>query len=278
MKLYNEIVTPFNEEKEIDVEIFNELITQSLKKGNDKVIIFTPFGDGNLLSLNEIEALVNSIDIHIIDKVILYVQLKNNYEDNKIISFINRTNISSLLISPPLGSYSQNGLLLYLKGVLKKLKSKTIYLQNSPNTNQTCFHFQTLRKLIKTNHNLVGLYENSNDFSLINLLKQNFNSFEILVNEKNLDFALKKQIDGLISLNSFLFADSYQEVIADNSCGFKNKILIDYLSLAHEILYFSNNSTLMKAYLKRLGYRSMEARLPLIIEPSDEENIDLLLS
>jgi len=279
MKLINELVTPFNIQKEVDVEEFNHLLMQSLTNHNDYTIIFSYFGDGHLLSCDEMKLILSSIDDEYIDKIIFYFQLRNEELDNKIISIIQQSKIKYVLINPPLGYYyTQEGLFLYIKKIIKKLNSKRIILQNSPLNTKVSFHFHTLRKLIKTHKNLIGIYENSNDFSLLSLLKHHFPDFRILLNEININVALEKKLDGIVSLNSIIFGNDYQTIIDDYNHGFNNRILIDYLKLVHEILYFSNNSTLIKAYLKRLGYKSMETRLPLIITKADEENLDLLLS
>lgn len=279
MKLLNELVTPFNIQKEVDIDEFNHLLTQSLTNHNDYTIIFSYFGDGHLLSSDEMERIISSISSENLDKVIFYFQLRNEELDNRIIDILQHSKIKYVLINPPLGYYyTQEGLFLYLKKIIKKLHSKKIFLQNSPLNTKVSFHFHTLRKLIKIHPNLIGIYENSNDFSLLSLLKHHFPDFKILLNEININVALEKHLDGIVSLNSIVFGSDYQTIIDDYSHGFNNKILIDYLKLVHEILYFSNNSTLIKAYLKRLGYKSMETRLPLIITEADEENLDLLLS
>ncbi len=278
MKLINELITPFNEQKQIDIEEFNHLLNDALINGNDETIIFSDYGDGYLLSLEEIEALINSINKENIHHTIFYFQLKNLIEDEKIITILNKSNIETIIINPPYGYYNQTGLFLYLKAILKKLKCKQIILQDSPINNKVCFHFQTLRKLLKTNHNIIAIYENSLDISLIGLLKHNFPELKIYVNEKDLSLALSKHLDGIISVISITFGKDFLTIFEDQKCGFYNKILSDYLLLAHDILTFSNNSTLMKSYLRRLGYKSMEERLPLVKEKVDEENIDLLLS
>lgn len=279
MKVINELITPLKANGEIDIEVFRQMIRQSGNKKNDFQLIFSPLGDGSLLSSEEKQALLHGIDRADLSHIICYFQLENEEADNRMIRLLASAEIEYIMICPPLGySYNQNGLFLYVKNILKKLKEKKIILTNAPSSGAISFHFQTLKKLIRTYPNLIGLYENSNDLSLISLLEQNFPEFFLFVNEELFEHALKNHLTGIVSVNALVFGDDYQTVIEDYSHHFTNRFLIDYLKFVHEILSFSNNSTLFKAYMKRLGYPSMEVRLPLIIEKADMENLDLLLS
>ena len=58
MLLINELVTPFNNDKEIDIEMFNKLIDISILNKNDFQLIFSTVGDGLLMSLEEKKTLV----------------------------------------------------------------------------------------------------------------------------------------------------------------------------------------------------------------------------
>ena len=279
MEIINELVTPFNGDKEIDFDVFNKLIEKSQALDNTYQLIFSLIGDGPLLTLNEKISLVKSIKLEHIDKVIYYFQLENEEINNKTIHFLNNTEIKYIMICPQQGlNYNQNGLFLYVKNIIKKLKNKNIILHNSSLTTGVNFHFQTIKKLIRLFPNIIGLYENGKDFSLINILKNNFENFKIFLPEDLLEYALDNKIDGIVSISSLVFKDDLNTIIDDYNNNFKNTLLINYLLFVHEILSFSNNSTLFKAYLKRLGYISMEVRLPLVIEQSDIDNLDFLLS
>lgn len=278
MKIINELITPFNLEKEIDIDVFNKLIEKSHAEQNNYQLVFSTFGDGLLLTLEEKKALINSIKKEYLPNIIYYFQLENENMDSKTINFLNNSDLEYIMICPPLKiTYSQTGLYLYVKNIIKKLKNKKIILHNTSLNNCVNFHFQTIKKLIK-NNNLIGIYENGIDYSLIGLIQTNFPEFEIYVKENLIEYALDHHLSGIISLTSLLYNEDIISVIDDYSNDFKNTLLINYILFVHEILSFSNNSTLFKAYLKRLGYPSMEVRLPLIIEQADIDNLDFLLS
>lgn len=279
MDLINEMVTPLDENREIDIPTLNRMVEACFSNHCDYTVLFSVTGDGPLLTYLEKEAILNSLNPEVLPRIFIYFQLENEAEDARFISLINRCPAEYVLVNPPLGySYSQNGLFLYLRNILKKLRKKKVVLVNSPSSNPVCFHFQTLKKLIKAHPNLIGLYENSIDYSLLALLKQHFPTFKIYLNEKHIEKALKLQLDGIVSPSSLIFGEEYRTVIEDYRYRFTNRLLLDYLLLAHEILLFCNNSTLLKTYLKRKGYPSMEVRPPLIIEPGESDNLDLLLS
>ena len=175
-------------------------------------------------------------------------------------------------------NYTQEGLYLYIKKIINLLKNKYIILHNSQLNNNINFHFSTISKLIKNNKNIIALYEEGVDYSLINLIKNKYKDFKIFVNENLIEYCLDNNLNGIVSLTSLVLNDDLITIIDDYNHHFKNNLLLNYFLFVHEILSFSNNSTLIKAYLKKLGYQSMDVRLPLLIEKSDIENLDFLLS
>ena len=275
MKVITELITPFNK-KEIDFVSFNKFIETN---NNDYILIFSNYGEGNSLSLEEKKSLINSINKTSINKIIYYLQLNNYSLDNQEINLINNSNINYVMISPINNyNYTQDGLYLYIKNIIKKLKNKFIILHNLNLNNNINFHFSTISKLIKNNKNIIALYEEGVDYSLINLIKNKYKDFKIFVNENLIEYCLDHSLNGIISLSSLILNDDLTTIIDDYNHHFKNTLLINYFLFVHEILSFSNNSTLIKAYLKKLGYQSMDVRLPLLIEKSDIENLDFLLS
>lgn len=275
MKIITELITPFNK-KEIDYVSFNKFIETN---NNDYILIFSNYGEGNFLSLEEKKSLINSINNSYINKIIYYLQLNNYSLDNQEINLINNSNIKYVMLSPIKNyNYTQEGLYLYIKKIINQLKNKYIILHNSQLNNNINFHFSTISKLIKNNKNIIALYEEGVDYSLINLIKDKYKNIKLFVNENLIEYCLDNNLNGIVSLTSLVLNDDLITIIDDYNHHFKNNLLINYFLFVHEILSFSNNSTLIKAYLKKLGYHSMDVRLPLLIEKSDIENLDFLLS
>lgn len=275
MKVITELITPFNK-KEIDFVSFNKFIEAN---NNDYILIFSNYGEGNSLSLEEKKSLINSINNSYMNKIIYYLQLNNYSLDNQEINLINNSNIKYVMLSPINNyNYTQDGLYLYIKNIIKKLKNKFIILHNLNLNNNINFHFSTISKLIKNNKNIIALYEEGVDYSLINLIKDKYKNIKIFVNENLIEYCLDNNLNGIVSLTSLVLNDDLMTIIDDYNHHFKNNLLLNYFLFVHEILSFSNNSTLIKAYLKKLGYQSMDVRLPLLIEKSDIENLDFLLS
>lgn len=275
MKIITELITPFNK-KEIDYVSFNKFIETN---NNDYILIFSNYGEGNFLSLEEKKSLINSINNSYINKIIYYLQLNNYSLDNQEINLINNSNIKYVMLSPIKNyNYTQEGLYLYIKKIINQLKNKYIILHNSQLNNNINFHFLTISKLINNNKNIIALYEEGVDYSLINLIKNKYKNIKLFVNENLIEYCLDNNLNGIVSLTSLVLNDDLITIIDDYNHHFKNTLLINYFLFVHEILSFSNNSTLIKAYLKKLGYQSMDVRLPLLIEKSDIENLDFLLS
>ena len=275
MKIITELITPFNK-KEIDYVSFNKFIETN---NNDYILIFSNYGEGNFLSLEEKKSLINSINNSYMDKIIYYLQLNNYSLDNQEINLINNSNIKYVMLSPIKNyNYTQEGLYLYIKKIINQLKNKYIILHNSQLNNNINFHFLTISKLINNNKNIIALYEEGVDYSLINLIKEKYKNIKLFVNENLIEYCLDNNLNGIVSLTSLVLNDDLITIIDDYNHHFKNNLLINYFLFVHEILSFSNNSTLIKTYLKKLGYHSMDVRLPLLIEKSDIENLDFLLS
>lgn len=275
MKIITELITPFNK-KEIDYVSFNKFIETN---NNDYILIFSNYGEGNFLSLEEKKSLINSINNSYINKIIYYLQLNNYSLDNQEINLINNSNIKYVMLCPIKNyNYTQEGLYLYIKKIINQLKNKYIILHNSQLNNNINFHFLTISKLINNNKNIIALYEEGVDYSLINLIKDKYKNIKLFVNENLIEYCLDNNLNGIVSLTSLVLNDDLITIIDDYNHHFKNTLLINYFLFVHEILSFSNNSTLIKAYLKKLGYQSMDVRLPLLIEKSDIENLDFLLS
>ncbi len=275
MKIITELITPFNK-KEIDYVSFNKFIETN---NNDYILIFSNYGEGNFLSLEEKKSLINSINNSYMDKIIYYLQLNNYSLDNQEINLINNSNIKYVMLSPIKNyNYTQEGLYLYIKKIINQLKNKYIILHNSQLNNNINFHFLTISKLINNNKNIIALYEEGVDYSLINLIKDKYKNIKLFVNENLIEYCLDNNLNGIVSLTSLVLNDDLITIIDDYNHHFKNNLLINYFLFVHEILSFSNNSTLIKAYLKKLGYPSTDVRLPLLIEKSDIENLDFLLS
>lgn len=275
MKIITELITPFNK-KEIDYVSFNKFIETN---NNDYILIFSNYGEGNFLSLEEKKSLINSINNSYMNKIIYYLQLNNYSLDNQEINLINNSNINYVMLSPIKNyNYTQEGLYLYIKKIINQLKNKYIILHNSQLNNNINFHFLTISKLINNNKNIIALYEEGVDYSLINLIKDKYKNIKLFVNENLIEYCLDNNLNGIVSLTSLVLNDDLITIIDDYNHHFKNNLLINYFLFVHEILSFSNNSTLIKAYLKKLGYHSMDVRLPLLIEKSDIENLDFLLS
>lgn len=275
MKIITELITPFNK-KEIDYVSFNKFIETN---NNDYILIFSNYGEGNFLSLEEKKSLINSINNSYMDKIIYYLQLNNYSLDNQEINLINNSNIKYVMLSPIKNyNYTQEGLYLYIKKIINQLKNKYIILHNSQLNNNINFHFLTISKLINNNKNIIALYEEGVDYSLINLIKDKYKNIKLFVNENLIEYCLDNNLNGIVSLTSLVLNDDLITIIDDYNHHFKNNLLINYFLFVHEILSFSNNSTLIKAYLKKLGYHSTDVRLPLLIEKSDIENLDFLLS
>ena len=278
MDLINEMIIPFNKFEEIDLPILNKLISLSKDNYNDNFLLFSPLLEGDNLTINEKIEIIKYLD-NISSNGIIYFQLSDSLTNNILIDALNNSKISTIFINPPKNSYySQEGLYLLTKAIVKLLVNKNIILVNSSMTNHVFYQFQTIKKLTKKYKNIIGIYEDSYDYSLINLLKKHCPNFKIYINEKSLSKAFSLDIDGIISISSIAFGNLYSDLFKDYKNGYLNEEIVNDIKFINEILLFNNNSTLIKTYLKKTNIKSMNVRLPLVTLKKDEENLDFLLS
>jgi 4-hydroxy-tetrahydrodipicolinate synthase len=151
-------------------------------------------------------------------------------------------------------------------------------IHNIPSRTGVNISFTTLKKLIKTQSNIIGLIESSTDLNLIGLLKKDFPNFIVYLSEDKLIYeAIEKKIDGIVSSISISFGKIIKEIMEDYQIGFKNELIVSYLKLVCEIFSEYNIPSNVKYYLSKKGYKSMNLRLPLVKVKDINEDFNLLM-
>ena len=277
-QVINAMVTPFNSHDEIDYEEVKKLLEMAKENQNDALVIGSTTGEGSSLSMREKKELYLFCKEHC-ELPLLYALCHNSLTHLKEeLDYIQDLNIDGfLIVTPYYVNPPQNGLFLYFKTIAKQI-DKPIILYNVPSRSKVTLQFNTIKKLIKSFPNIIGLKEASADFNLINLLKKTFPNFKVYTGDDHYLFeCLKNHGDGIISVASIIYGKEYQQLITDYKCGFHNVVLDDYLKLVADLMSIEVNPIPIKALLERYNFKSMNLRLPLIkLSKEQREKFDML--
>ena len=278
MKIINALITPFDEEGKIDYLEVDNLISLAKENCNDALVVCSTTGEGTLLTQDEkiecfkyVLSKSNLPCIYPINQMSLEAAKKE-------IDLVKELDFDTFLVVTPFYvKPTQEGLFLYFKELAKHVYPKKIILYNVPSRTGVNISYFTLRKLIKSSKNIVGLKECSSDFNLLKLLKNNFPNFQFYLGEDSLfQEGLENKVDGFISVISIYYGKLMKEIIEDYQVGFINRINIGYLKLACEIIYQYPNPIGIKYLLKKKEHKSMNLRPPLYLINLSNTSFDLL--
>lgn len=176
---YTALITPFVNQRQIDYDTLEKLITFQVKEESDGIVLFGSTGEGHLLSEREkIKVLqlarkVVPADFTLIVSILGYTTSQCKREINK---FANLGADAFLISIPPYIKPTQTGILNHFTE-LANFTKKPIILYNIPSRTGQMIEFDTLQKLSK-HPQIIAVKEASTCFSDIvresTLLSDNF--------------------------------------------------------------------------------------------------------
>lgn len=273
------MVTPFDDNNRIDYECVLMLIKKIEENKNTALVVGGSTGEGHSLSINEKVELLSYVKKHTKINVIYAISHNNLDLIKEEIEIIKDYNPDYYLITVPFYSLPpQRGIYLFFKEI-SLISNKPIIIYNVPSRIGTSIDFMTLRKLIKSCPNIIGIKEASSDINLISLLKKNFPKFICYIgNDEYYYEALKAGADGIISVMSVLYGKEMQELYENYQEGYHHLLLDEYLKLISKLLKLETNPLPIKYLLKKEGFPSMNLRLPLVeLSLENQRELDMLL-
>ncbi len=277
-KIINALVTPFDDDNHIDYHEIDRLLLLAKENCNDALVVCSTTGEGTLLTQEEkidcFKYVTNNTDLPCIYPInqMSFDGAKKEIELTKDLNFDTYLIVTPFYVKP-----SQEGLFIFFKELAKVSYPKKIIIYNVSSRTGVNISYFTIRKLIKSSSNIVGIKECSSDFNLLKLLKANFPKFHVYLGEDSYFYeGLECNVDGFISVISILYGKMMKEVIEDYQVGFTNQITVSYLKLVCEIIFSYSNPIGIKSLLSRKGYSSMNLRLPLVAINTKNTSFDLL--
>jgi len=266
-KIITAVVTPFDENGNIDFDSFKKLLDHLIKTHTDSVVIAGTTGEGATLSTNEKINLFNFAKQHLPKKikVIAAVGTNNTSETIKIIKKTKKLKIYIyLIITPYYNKPSQEGIYQHFKAI-DSISNKPIIIYNVISRCGVEASIQTLIKLYHDCNHIVGLKHASTNTSLISYLKKEMPDFLIYGGEDHLILdVLKNGGDGIISVITNYYGNEVYELIKDYKNGFENITLYEYIQMLSEIAFIESSPSPIKYILYKHNLILNQLRLPLV--------------
>ena len=266
-KIITALVTPFDENLEIDYESFNKLLDHVCKTHSDSVLIGGTTGEGPTLTLKEKINLFNFAKNKLNKKmkIIVAVGTNNTSESIKQVKALNKLNIDGyLIITPYYNKPSQEGIYQHFKAI-DNISNKPIIVYNVLNRCGVEASLQTLIRLYHDCSHIVGLKHCSSNTSLISSLKNEMPQFLIYGgNDHCILDVFKNKGDGIISVITNYFGNEVYELIKDYKDGFENLTLYEYIQMLSEIAFIESSPAPIKYILYKHNIIFNNLRLPLV--------------
>ena len=266
-KLITAVVTPFDENGNIDYCAFKKILDHLVSTHTDSIVVAGTTGESSTLSANE------KINLFIFAKqnvpkrikIIAGIGSNNTSETIKFVKKVNKTNVDGyLIITPYYNKPSQEGIYQHFKAI-DNVSTKPIIIYNVISRCGVEASYQTLIRLYHDCNHIVGLKHASKNISLISSLKKEMPDFLIYGGEDHyiLD-VFKNNGDGVISVISNYYGNEVYELINDYENGFENITLYEYIQMLAEITFIESSPAPIKYILFKHNLLLNNLRLPLV--------------
>lgn len=264
------LVTPFNENQDIDFDAYGKLIDFVLHGGVEYLVVLGTTGETPTVSRSE------KIDIleYTFDKVGSSVPIVvgvggNNTKDviTDLETYPLQKATAILSASPYYNKPSQEGLFQHYK-LLSEAAPKPVILYNVPGRTSSNIAAETTIRLATECSNIMGMKEASgNMIQCLHILKNRPSEFLVTSGDDHLALSLiAAGMDGVISVAANCFPKDFSEMIRQclaNDFNSAKGLLFKMLE-GFDLLFAENNPSGVKAVLAELGVIQNYLRLPLV--------------
>jgi 4-hydroxy-tetrahydrodipicolinate synthase len=264
------LITPFNQEKEIDYPALQKLIEHCIAGGVDSLISMGTTGESVTLTKEEKAQLLAFTIKQAAGRAQIIVGIggNNTQEVADEIESLDTTGISAILSSSPAyNKPSQEGIYQHYMA-LEKVAKLPIIIYNVPGRTASNLTAETTLRLAHASSKFAGVKEASGDLAqATKIIKDRPEHFLVLSGDDPLALALVGiGGDGVISVIANAYPKEFSQMIRMSLNGeFKaaqkiNNTLFDL----HKWLYIDGNPSGIKAACHLLGICENEFRLPLV--------------
>ena len=265
------LVTPFKEDKTIDVPALERLVHSQVENGVDYLVVLGTTAETPTLSTEEKELVKKTVKQANNGRLPMVLGVGGN-NTQTILEQVREVSpkdyIAILSVTPYYNKPSQEGLYQHYKAVAEATELP-ILLYNVPSRTGVNMDYRTTLRLAKEVPNIIGIKEASgNIVQIMHLLRGRRENFLVISGDDAT--ALPTVLlggDGTISVLGQAFPERYSQMIRQGLEGnYKEANTIQYQLLeAVELIFKEGNPVGIKALLSLLGViNTLEVRLPLV--------------
>ena len=265
------LVTPFKEDKTIDVPALERLVHSQVENGVDYLVVLGTTAETPTLSTEEKELVKKTVKQANNGRLPMVLGVGGN-NTQTIVEQVREVSpkdyIAILSVTPYYNKPSQEGLYQHYKAVAEATELP-ILLYNVPSRTGVNMDYRTTLRLAKEVPNIIGIKEASgNIVQIMHLLRERRENFLVISGDDAT--ALPTVLlggDGTISVLGQAFPERYSQMIRQGLEGNYNEAnTIQYQLLeAMELIFKEGNPVGIKALLSLLGViNTLEVRLPLV--------------
>ena len=265
------LVTPFKEDKTIDVPALERLVHSQVENGVDYLVVLGTTAETPTLSTEEKELVKKTVKQANNGRLPMVLGVGGN-NTQTIVEQVQEVSpkdyIAILSVTPYYNKPSQEGLYQHYKAV-GEATELPILLYNVPSRTGVNMDYRTTLRLAKEVPNIIGIKEASgNIVQIMHLLRGRKENFLVISGDDAT--ALPTVLlggDGTISVLGQAFPERYSQMIRQGLEGnYKEANTIQYQLLeAMELIFKEGNPVGIKALLSLLGViNTLEVRLPLV--------------
>ena len=265
------LVTPFKEDKTIDVPALERLVHSQVENGVDYLVVLGTTAETPTLSTEEKELVKKTVKQANNGRLPMVLGVGGN-NTQTIVEQVREVSpkdyIAILSVTPYYNKPSQEGLYQHYKAVTEATELP-ILLYNVPSRTGVNMDYRTTLRLAKEVPNIIGVKEASgNIVQIMHLLRGRRENFLVISGDDAT--ALPTVLlggDGTISVLGQAFPERYSQMIRQGLEGnYKEANTIQYQLLeAMELIFKEGNPVGIKALLSLLGViNTLEVRLPLV--------------
>ena len=265
------LVTPFKEDKTIDVPALERLVHSQVENGVDYLVVLGTTAETPTLSTEEKELVKKTVKQANNGKLPMVLGVGGN-NTQTIVEQVREVSpkdyIAILSVTPYYNKPSQEGLYQHYKAVAEATELP-ILLYNVPSRTGVNMDYRTTLRLAKEEPTIIGIKEASgNIVQIMHLLRGRRENFLVISGDDAT--ALPTVLlggDGTISVLGQAFPERYSQMIRQGLEGnYKEANTIQYQLLeAMELIFKEGNPVGIKALLSLLGViNTLEVRLPLV--------------
>ena len=264
------LITPFNQEKEIDYPALQKLIEHCIAGGVNSLISMGTTGESVTLTKEEKAQLLAFTIKQAAGRAQIIVGIggNNTQEVAEEIESLDTTGISAILSSSPAyNKPSQEGIYQHYMA-LEKVAKLPIIIYNVPGRTASNLTAETTLRLAHASSKFAGVKEASGDLAqATKIIKDRPEHFLVLSGDDPLALALVGiGKDGVISVIANAYPKEFSQMIQMSLNGDFNAAqkINNTLFDLHKWLYIDGNPSGIKAACHLLGICENEFRLPLV--------------